>query len=268
MDRDADTFKQGDEMNRCLAPFAALWCLILAVVPLHAVADTVPAAQPYTATLHGRVVKYGLSGFEPDFDPINRVIISAVLHDWHAGRITLPDTPLILSLYLENFRPDTTPVLPDLLHPKRTATGLGGFMQGKAALVTGAHHVGYRGSLVAEVFLDNSVHLIMDLDRQGAPDSAPALRLMGTFMLHKDLSLAGILHTTRGLTPPVCLPDYPARRASAYASGPGGLAGLSVRHGPALRASWLSARTACSLSAAPLLTHGPACGVPARPAPL
>ena len=87
------------------------------------------------------------------------MIIAATLHDSGSAPSALPDSKLILSTYLENFQPDTTPVLPDLLHPNQTANGLGGFMTGKAALVNAAGRVGYRGGLLAEVFLDNSVHL-------------------------------------------------------------------------------------------------------------
>lgn len=186
---------------RLLVPLWCL-CLVLAAVPSWVAAShtaVTQPTQPYTATLRGRVVSFGLSGFEPDFDPIDRVVISAVLHDRHAK---LPDTTLVLSLYLENFQPDTTPILPDLLHPNDVATNLGGFMQGKAALATGGDVIGYRGSLVAEVFLDNTVHLIVDLERQGAPNTAPALRLKGIVTLHKDLSLTGTVRSSRGLTAP------------------------------------------------------------------
>src|SRR5439155_20695973 len=141
---------------------------------------------------------FGLSGFEPDFDPIDRVIISATLHD--GRQHGLPNAMLVLSAYLENFQPDTTPVLPDLLHPDHTATSLGGFLTGKAALVNAAGHVVYRGSLLAEVFLDNAVHLVLDFDDVGHP-AAPPLRLRGAFTLRKDLTLRGWLRATRPPSP-------------------------------------------------------------------
>lgn len=168
-----------------------------------------PAAQPITVRLTGRIVKVELSGFEPDFDPVDRVIIAATLRDTRprAQSQALPDTMLVLSSYLENFKPDTTPVLPDVLHPDRTATSLGGFMQGKSALVNKAGRTAYRGSLLAEVFLDNSAHLVLDVERTGAgratgvPDTAPALRLTGALTLYKDLTVRGDLRSERALSP-------------------------------------------------------------------
>ena len=173
----------------------ALWLLIVLGPPMRV--DAV--GQSYTATLHGRIVQAAMSGFEPDFDPIYRLIISTTLHD---QRGALPDSMLILSLYLENFQPGTTPELPDLLDPNHVATNLGGFMQGKVVLATGRNHIRFRGSLLAEVFLDNSVHLIVDLNRAGAPETTPALRLKGHFTLHKDYTLVGTVSAVRGLTPP------------------------------------------------------------------
>ncbi len=163
---------------------------------------TTPAVTSRVAapTLAGRVVTFSLSGIEPDFDPIDRVIIAARLHDPHPVASALPDMTLVLSTYLENFQPKTTPLLPDVLRPDRTATALGGFIQGKAALVDGAGRVRYRGSILAEVFLDNTVHAIVDLDPQGLPTAAP-LRLMGVFTLHQDLTLAGALRPTRAIAP-------------------------------------------------------------------
>jgi hypothetical protein len=188
---------------------ASLLCLVFALCPA---ADVVTpagaAAAPYAPSLHGKVVKFGLSGFEPDFDPIDRVIIAATLHDGRKGG--LPDAMLVLSAYLENFQPDTTPVLPDLLHPDHTATSLGGFLTGKAALVNAAGHVVYRGGLLAEVFLDNSVHLVLDLDDVGHP-AAPPLHLHGVFTLRKDLTLRGGLRAAgRPALPALVAPRAPA----------------------------------------------------------
>jgi len=77
---------------------------------------------------------------------------------------------------------------------------LGGFMQGKAALVDGAGHVRYQGSLLAEVFLDNDVHIVVDLDPRGPVSTATPLRLSGAFLLHKDLTLVGALHPSLTLS--------------------------------------------------------------------
>jgi hypothetical protein len=176
-------------LGKALRLVASLLCLVLALCPAASVVTpAAAAAAPYAPSLHGKVVKFGLSGFEPDFDPIDRVIIAATLHDSRKGG--LPDAMLVLSAYLENFQPDTTPVLPDLLHPDHTATSLGGFLTGKAALVNAAGHVVYRGGLLAEVFLDNSVHLVLDLD-DVEHRAAPPLRLRGVFTLRKDLTLRG-----------------------------------------------------------------------------
>ena len=117
---------------------------------------------PYTPALVGKVVRVELSGFEPDFDPIRRVIISASLRDRRTAH-PLPDTMLVLSSYVELFQPGTTPVLPDLLHPDQIATPLGGFMQGKAALVNASGQMVYNGGLLGEIFLDNSVYVQVDL---------------------------------------------------------------------------------------------------------
>jgi hypothetical protein len=162
-------------------------------------ATSVP--PPFGAALSGKIVLAELSGFAPDFDPIHRVVIAATLHHLDRPARALPDTMVVLSAYLENFTPDTTPVLPDLLHPEQTASALGGFMQGKAALVSRSGQTSYRGSLLAEVFLDNSVHLVLDLQRRGAAATAPSLRLKGTFTLRKDLTLRGELHAERPLSP-------------------------------------------------------------------
>jgi len=179
---------------------ALTWPALLFASP-HAVSAARPAGrqsdagqQPYAVRMRGRIVRFGLSGFEPDFDPIDRVIASSQLHDPR-----LPDTMLVLSMYYENFQPSTTPVLPDLLDPNQQATALGGFMQGKAILVTRSGSLAYQGSLLAEVFLDNSVHAIVDLYRNDT--AGTTLRLKGTFTLHKDLSLDGRFASARPLTP-------------------------------------------------------------------
>ena len=202
-------FRTGLGKARRLA--ASLLCLMVALCSVASIVTPgAAAAAPYAPSLHGKVVKFGLSGFEPDFDPIYRVIISATLHDGRKGG--LPDAMLVLSAYLENFQPDTTPMLPDLLHPNQTATSLGGFLTGKAALVNAAGHIVYRGSLLAETFLDNSAHVVLDLDDVKAPAAgSPALRLRGVFTLRKDLTLRGWLRAVgRPALPALAAPRAPA----------------------------------------------------------
>jgi hypothetical protein len=160
-------------------------------------------AGGFTATLDGRIVQHRRVGYQPDFDPIDRVVISAMLRHPTSAGVALPDSMLVLSTYLENFTATTTPLLPDLLHPDQIASGLGGFLQGKAVLVTAAGKKGYTGSVLAEVFLDNTVHLTLDLTPSGASPSTPLLRILGTFTLAGDLSLEGELHGKQPLAVPV-----------------------------------------------------------------
>jgi hypothetical protein len=163
-------------------------CLLFAAAP------TGSAAQPgpYSPSLSGHAVKFALSGFEPDFDPIYNIVISAKLHDAGAA---VPDTMLVLSMYLEVFKPDTTPVLPDLLHPNQDATNLAGFMQGRAVLVNAAGHIAYKGTVLAEIFFDNSVHALLNLHTDSAQIVSSLLRLNGVFTLYKGGTQTGSLHT-------------------------------------------------------------------------
>ena len=184
---------------------AVIFAVCGLVLPTHSARASAPRAtsdnQLLVVGLTGKVVQFGLSGFEPDFDPIDRVVISASLSDRRTGPVALPDSQLVLSAYLENFQPDTTPILPDLLHPNQTATSLGGFMQGKAALVNAAGRISYRGSMLAEVFLDNSVHMLVNIQRLGAAPSAPPLRFSGIFTLQHDLSVTGEFRSRHPLMP-------------------------------------------------------------------
>ena len=156
------------------------------------IAPAAHPATPYAPTLVGKIVRVELSGFEPDFDPIRRVIISASLRDRRTAH-PLPDTMLVLSSYVELFQLGTTPVLPDLLHPDQIATSLGGFMQGKAALVNASGQTVYHGSLLGEIFLDGTVDLLVDLNPVHGGLTAPTVRLKGSFVLNKDLSVRGSL---------------------------------------------------------------------------
>ena len=204
----------------CLALLASLCPGALCPAAL-ATSPSSSLAASAAPSLHGRVVTFAHNGYEPDGDPVDRVIISAQLRVPDAGegqghlpaqggRIarsrppaegSFPAMTLVLSTYLENFQTATVPILPDLLRKDVTATSLGGFMQGKAALVDGAGRVRYRGSVLAEVFLDNSIHMVADLDPQGLPVGAGPLRLSGAVALRKDLTLSGSVHTSRALLP-------------------------------------------------------------------
>ena len=156
------------------------------------------AAPAYAPALSGKAVHFGLSGFEPDFDPIYQLTIQGTLHDRRPAALALPDATLILSAYLESFTPDTTPTLPDLLHPDTTATALGGFLQGKSALVNAAGRTVYKGSLLAEIFQDGTEHLLVDLYPAGGDPDAPPVRLQGILTLAKGGAESGSL---RALTP-------------------------------------------------------------------
>jgi hypothetical protein len=161
-------------------------------------------------SLHGMVVSFDLSGMEPDFDPIYKLTVSARLHDLRPAGQALPDATLVLSTYLEAFQPDTTPLLPDLLHPAQPASDLGGFLTGKSALVNTGGKVVYHGSILAELFTDSTEHIIVDLYADGAGANAAATRLQGVINLHKGGAEDG---TLRALTPL-------AHAALAVAHGP------------------------------------------------
>ena len=201
------------------------------------------AAPAYAPTLGGKAVHFGLSGFEPDFDPIYQLTVQATLHDRRPARLALPDATLILSAYLESFTPDTTPTLPDLLHPDTTATALGGFLQGKSALVNAAGRTVYKGSLLAEIFQDGTEHLLVDLYPAGGDPSAAPVRLQGILILAKGGAESGSL---RALTP--------LSRAA-----------LAVPHGAA--PSWQSVVAGLSVSRPQMMgTAGAAAGSGAAPA--
>jgi hypothetical protein len=197
----------------------ALW-LPAGGAPAHAA----PAPTPSPLSLTGKAVSFNLSGFEPDFDPLYKVIVTGTLHDRRPTGRTLPDATLVLSAYLESFQPDTTPVLPDLLHPNRVASDLGGFLQGKAALVNAGGRIVYHGSLLAEIFLDGTEHLVVDLTPAGAAPDAASTRLQGTIILTAGGAEDGTLQALQPL----------ARAALAVPHGPAPswqtvVAGLSVR---------------------------------------
>jgi hypothetical protein len=149
---------------------------------------------PISPTISGSVVGFRLSGVEPDGDPLYEVLLSTTL----SASNGVPRMHLIVDSYMENFQPDTTPILPDLLHPTQTAQNLGGFLEGKALLTDDAGAVLYRGSFTAEAFLNNTNHAVMALYGTGAAGKSGA-RLKGAFTLHKNASLNGPFQGTISL---------------------------------------------------------------------
>lgn len=148
-------------------------------------------AAPDRALLTGRVVGYRLSGIEPDGDPIDQVILSTTLASAHG----IPRLHLIVSSYLENFKPDTTPVLPDLLHPQHDAQNMGGFLEGKSLITDDAGDILYVGDFLAEAFFNNTNHAVFSLSGRG-PARGGHVTLKGIFTLHRDASLSGTLSGT------------------------------------------------------------------------
>ncbi|GAC1325771.1 MAG: hypothetical protein NVSMB22_15980 [Chloroflexota bacterium] len=144
----------------------------------------------YSPIITGSVKGFRLAGIEPDGDPLNQVVLQTRL----SASARTPAMNLIINSYLENFKPDTTPILPDLLNPRQTARNLGGFLQGKSLLTDDAGNVLFIGSFLAEAFInDNSNHAVMHLYGSGAAYRGSA-RLKGIFQLRPDGSLRGLLH--------------------------------------------------------------------------
>ena len=169
-------------------------------VPPSAAPPTSPAASAYAPTLRGHVVQFALHGFEPDFDPIYGIVLVLTLHDARPAPLALPDATLLLDLYLEQFQPDTTPILPDLLHPNQAASNLAAFMQGQAVLLNRGGHVADQGDALAEVFASSQVHVVLlNMQPPGASASAPTLRLQGVMTLYKGGTQTGRL---QALAPP------------------------------------------------------------------
>jgi hypothetical protein len=194
---------------------------------------TAPPGLSYALSFKGKAVNFDLSGLEPDFDPIYKLTVTGTLHDKRAARLAFPDATLILSAYLEAFKPDTTPVLPDLLHPDQVAQDLGGFISGKAALVNAGGHVVYRGSLLAEIFQDNTEHLVIDLDPLA---KGPTVRLQGIVTLKRGGDEGGALRALSPLGKSVlAVPDGPAISWRDVVSG------LNVRKPPMMGTAGSSA---------------------------
>jgi hypothetical protein len=168
-----------------------VWALALAAGVVWMTGDGAHGAA-YTSTLAGSVKGFKLAGVEPDGDPLYQVVLQTRLSSSNG----LPPLNLIVSSYLENFTPDTTPILPDVLHPSQTAQNLGGFLQGKVLLTDDAGNVLSIGSFVAEAFLDNTNHAAMKL--YGGPERPSHLSkligsLAGAFRIQRNASLSGRL---------------------------------------------------------------------------
>lgn len=183
--------------------------LVLLLALLLAIPAVAHAAgnQTYVPRVGGSVAGFRLAGVEPDGDPLDQVILDTTL----APTGSVPRLHLIVDTYLENFQPDTTPILPDLLHPGRTAHNLGGFLQGKALLTDNAGDVLYLGSFLAEAFLNNQNHAVMTLEGSGAAFGSVA-RLEGTFRLRHDGSLNGYFHGR------LSLPSAAFRQVTAHSA--------------------------------------------------
>lgn len=187
-----------------------------------------PSTPAYALTLRGTAVNFNLSGLEPDFDPIYKLIVSATLRDRRSKALALPDATLILSAYIEVFQPDTTPILPDLLHPNQVANNLAGFLSGAAALVNAGGKVVYRGSLVGEIFQNSTESLVVDLEPINPAGNAPPVRLQGSIVLHKGGDEGGTLRALTALSRvALAVPHGPLPTWQAV------VAGMSV-HTPAM----------------------------------
>jgi hypothetical protein len=221
-----------------------------------------PSSKSAILRYSGKPVDFELSGLEPDFDPIYKLVVSTKLHDLSAKQPVLADSILILSAYLEVFQPDTTPVLPDLLHPTMPANNLAGFLSGAAALVNAGGHVVYKGSLVAEIFQDSTEHLIIDLDPIDAKAGWGGVRLQGQIVLHKGGMETGTLKALQPLARaalavgPGHIPSWQAVIKSLAVPIPAmmGTAGRPGAHPPAKPATIApltlthQARTSCTLT--------------------
>jgi hypothetical protein len=171
---------------------ALLLCVLVlsALVPGHA------SAASYSSPMNGNVAGFRLAGVEPDGDPLYQVLMAMTLPPANG----VPRMHLLVNAYMENFKPDTTPILPDLIHPNQTAHNLGGFLQGKALLTDDAGDVLTSGAFLAEAFLDNTNHAVATLSNQSASHSTAAT-FKGAFTLRKNAALDGHLQGHIVLSP-------------------------------------------------------------------
>lgn len=140
-------------MKRVYVSLLAVVLAVFAVAPMVSLAAQLKAVKQkpanFHATLTGSTVYSNLSGFEPDFDPIVRIVIIA-----HAHAKGLPELNLVLDAYIEQFQVDTQPVLPDLIDTnKELSTSLGGFFSGKAMVVGPSNQILFTGSMLAEALI-------------------------------------------------------------------------------------------------------------------
>jgi hypothetical protein len=171
---------------RLLLASLALAALSFSLVHNVVTANAAPAT-PYHGTLRGSVVAFKPAGMEPDFDLIDKVVLKTILHA--SG---YPPMTLILDVYLENFQPDTTPVLPDILNGKTQAQNLGGFLQGAAIVIDPSGNILYVGEMLAEAFLDNSNHMLVTAKGRAAAKGG-SLRLKSIFVLNRRFQVHGTI---------------------------------------------------------------------------
>jgi hypothetical protein len=123
-------------------------------------AHTASASAPrYSSAVSGQLAGWRLAGVEPDGDPLYQAVMHTVL----APANGLPRLNLIVNTYYEQFKPDTTPILPNLLHRNQQAKNLGAFLQGKILLTDDAGTVVSIGSFISEAFLNNTNIAVMTL---------------------------------------------------------------------------------------------------------
>ena len=162
-------------------------------MPAHSSAAATPL--PYTAVLTYRVLQDDLCCVEPDFDQVYRVVVTGVLHDTRPAGIAAPDSQLVLSLNLEMYQRGTALILPDLLNPRVIPPDIEGFLTGKAALVSAAGHIAYKGNALAELFHKGAVHIVLQLYAVVAGAKATPIVLQGTFVLMVGGTRRGTLHS-------------------------------------------------------------------------
>jgi hypothetical protein len=167
---------------------------MLGLVGILVLGSRVVAAPSEPFAWSGSVQGYALSGVEPDGDPLYRVALQSRL----VG-VNMPPVKLIVSSYLENFHPDTTPVLPDLLNPKQEAQNLGGFLEGKVLLTDDAGNTLYLGSFLTEAFLNNTNHTLMTFYNKSS-GYAGGGRIKGSFVFGKQANFVGQLTGTLKLS--------------------------------------------------------------------
>lgn len=156
------------------------------------------AAQPYAPTFSGQVVRLVARGAYPNGDPVYAMVVDATLHDPRPAAQALPDARLILATYLESFSARTAPLLPDLTRPIQPAPTTVGYLQGLAFLVNAAGTVAYRGSLMAEVLADKTMHLVVTLAPAHGSPTSTLLHLGGILALARGGRQRGVLVAPAG----------------------------------------------------------------------